>query len=58
MCIRDSYSPVLSATTHLPQGISLRLLSEVLTKGEETARFLGRRFEQTDDCLLYTSRCV
>ena len=47
--VNGRYSPVLSATTHLPQGISLRLLSEVLTKGEETARFLGRRFEQTDD---------
>ena len=47
--VNGRYSPVLSATAELPQGISLQLLSEVLASGEESARFLGRRFEQADE---------
>ena len=47
--VNGRYSPVLSATTQLPPGISLQLFSEVLASGEDSARFLGRRFEQTDE---------
>ncbi len=47
--VNGRYSPVLSATDGLPQGVSLQLLSEVLSAGGDTARFLARRFERHDE---------
>ena len=47
--VNGRYSPVLSATDDLPQGVSLQLLSEVLAHGGDSARFLARRFERHDE---------
>jgi len=47
--VNGRYSPVLSATDELPQGISLQLLSEVLATGGDSARFLARRFERHEE---------
>lgn len=47
--VNGRYSPVLSSTDELPAGVRLELLSEVLASGEDSARFLARRFERTDE---------
>jgi len=47
--VNGRYSPVLSATDDLPQGVTLQLLSEVLAHGDDAARFLARRFERHDE---------
>lgn len=47
--VNGRYSVALSLTTDLPDGVSLQLLSEALAEGGDTARFLQRRFERSDE---------
>ncbi|MCY7312089.1 MAG: Fe-S cluster assembly protein SufD, partial [Pseudoxanthomonas sp.] len=47
--VNGHYSPSLSSTEPLPNGVSLQLLSEVLAAGSDSARFLARRFERHDE---------
>lgn len=47
--VNGRFSPVLSATDELPAGIRLELLSEALASGEDSVRFLTRRFERSDE---------
>lgn len=47
--VNGRYSVPLSHTTDLPAGVSLQLLSEALADGGDTARFLARRFERSED---------
>ncbi|MET0809378.1 MAG: Fe-S cluster assembly protein SufD [Pseudoxanthomonas sp.] len=47
--VNGRYSPELSTQHDLPVGVGLQLLSEVLASGDDSARFLARRFERTDE---------
>ncbi|MEO6518487.1 MAG: Fe-S cluster assembly protein SufD [Pseudoxanthomonas sp.] len=47
--VNGRYAPGLSAVDDLPAGVSLQLLSELLASGDESARFLARRFERQDE---------
>jgi Fe-S cluster assembly protein SufD len=47
--VNGRHSSALSATGNLPPGVSLQLLSEVLNVGDDSARFLARRFERNDE---------
>lgn len=47
--VNGRYSVALSLTSDLPEGVSLQLLSEALAEGGESARFLSRRFERSDE---------
>lgn len=47
--VNGRYSVALSLTSDLPEGVSLQLLSEALAEGGESARFLQRRFERSDE---------
>ena len=47
--VNGRYSAVLSALDDLPAGVSLQLLSELLASGDDSARFLARRFERHDE---------
>ncbi|WP_368561810.1 Fe-S cluster assembly protein SufD [Pseudoxanthomonas sp. UTMC 1351] len=47
--VNGRYSVPLSHTTHLPIGVSVQLLSEALADQSDTARFLARRFERSED---------
>ena len=47
--VNGRYSVALSLTTDLPEGVSLQLLSEALAEGAEAVRFLGRRFERSEE---------
>lgn len=47
--VNGRYDGALSQTTDLPEGLSVRLLSEALASGDDSARFLQRRFERTDE---------
>ncbi len=47
--VNGRFSPVLSSTAELPAGIRLELLSEALASGEDSVRFLTRRFERGEE---------
>lgn len=47
--VNGRYSVPLSHTTHLPAGVSVQLLSETVSDNSDTARFLARRFERSED---------
>jgi Fe-S cluster assembly protein SufD len=47
--VNGSYSQALSRSDTLPAGVSVQLLSEALAGGDESARFLARRFERNDE---------
>ncbi|MEP6907274.1 MAG: Fe-S cluster assembly protein SufD [Pseudoxanthomonas sp.] len=47
--VNGVYSLTLSSREDLPQGVSLQLLSEVLSVDGESARFLTRRFERHEE---------
>ncbi|WP_454831954.1 Fe-S cluster assembly protein SufD [Pseudoxanthomonas wuyuanensis] len=47
--VNGRYSPSLSRSDALPAGVSVQLLSEALAGGGESARFLARRFERSDE---------
>jgi Fe-S cluster assembly protein SufD len=47
--VNGIHSDSLSDTQSLPAGVSVQLLSEVLSTGNDTARFLARRFERQDE---------
>ncbi len=47
--VNGRYSAALSVVDDLPAGVGLQLLSEVLASGDESARFLARRFERHDE---------
>lgn len=47
--VNGHHVPALSALATLPEGVSLRLLSEATTSGDDAARFLARRFERSDE---------
>lgn len=47
--VNGIHSPSLSAMQDLPAGVSVQLLSGVLSAGNDTARFLARRFERHDE---------
>lgn len=47
--VNGVHSASLSAMQDLPPGVSVQLLSEVLSAGNDTARFLARRFERHDE---------
>lgn len=47
--VNGIHSRSLSDTRDLPPGVSVQLLSEVLAAGNDTARFLARRFERHDE---------
>jgi len=47
--VNGIHSPSLSAMHDLPPGVSVQLLSEVLSADNDTARFLARRFERHDE---------
>ena len=48
--VNGVYSVPLSLTHGLPDGISVQLLSEALLRGDDSLRFLQRRFERNDEC--------
>ncbi|HEY5970471.1 MAG TPA: Fe-S cluster assembly protein SufD [Pseudoxanthomonas sp.] len=47
--VNGRYSATLSLTAELPAGISVQLLSESMASGNDSARFLARRFERNDE---------
>ena len=47
--VNGQHSPSLSATESLPDGVSVQLLSDVLTEASGASRFLARRFERHDE---------
>lgn len=47
--VNGRHAPALSLTDDLATGISVRLLSDALTAGDDSARFLARRFDRTDE---------
>ncbi len=47
--VNGHYAGALSLTTHLPEGVTVQLLSEALAEGGDGIRFLGRRFEGNDE---------
>lgn len=47
--VNGRHSADLSLTTDLPAGVSVQLLSEALAAGDDSARFLARRFERSDE---------
>ncbi len=47
--VNGRYSVALSLTTDLPEGLSLQLLSEAMAEGNDSARFLARRFERSEE---------
>jgi Fe-S cluster assembly protein SufD len=47
--VNGQHSPSLSATDALPDGVSVQLLSDALAEGNDSARFLARRFERHDE---------
>lgn len=47
--VNGRYDGALSDCSKLPDGVSVQLLSEALAAGDDSARFLQRRFERTDE---------
>lgn len=47
--VNGRYADALSQVVDLPAGISVQRLSEALAEGSESARFLQRRFERSDE---------
>ncbi|TDK27460.1 Fe-S cluster assembly protein SufD [Luteimonas aestuarii] len=47
--VNGRYADALSQFANLPTGISVQRLSEALAEGGESARFLQRRFERSDE---------
>ena len=47
--VNGRHSPALSQLDGLPVGVTLQPLSAALASGEEAARFLGRRYERSDE---------
>jgi len=47
--VNGRHAPSLSQLDGLPAGVTLQPLSAALASGEEAARFLGRRYERSDE---------